>query len=187
MNIAHIDITTKKNTTAGTQWRVHQDRPYPNIEGGSHLRWRNAGGILPEYGRAADGIGSTYTASLLRSDFDPSNPSGNRLDQAGYKGNPSFEYRGKQIGEVDAEIKPDCNGGYVRFRVPYGQGLTPSEQKLLEDQAAPALLEYVRANRDRLKAEAIEDIKKSVANHIARARHDLDEIETEMDRAISQL
>lgn len=186
-----IEIQTKKNETVITAWEITQDHPWPDIEGAcGSLRWRNAGGILPQYGRPAEGLGTTYTAAMLRPDYDPAKAEGNRRDYAGFDGNPSFTYRGREMGEITAEIRigqrwPD--GGSVYFHRSYSEALTDGERKLLQDQVAPSLIAFVKAHAEALKEQAIDKIKDSVARHLADARVRLAEMEQEMSEAIEML
>ena len=193
MHIKRITIETKKNTTVDTQWLVWQERPYPTITGGGWLRWQGAEGLLPEYGRPATGLPGSYKACLLRLDFAPENAKGNRIDYAGYnenhdsQPNPSIVYRGREMGEVEAQIKIDkCYiGGYsVWFKGGYGNALTAGERDLLKVQVAQHLMDYVTDHADELKAEAIESIRKGVTGHIARLRTDLQIMEAEMQQAL---
>ena len=191
MNIKHITMETKKNTTVDTQWLIWQERPYPTLTGGGWLRWQGAEGLLPEYGQPATGLGKHYKAALLRLDFTPEGAKGNRIDYAGYKEshnsqpNPSVVYRGREMGEVEAEIKfSKCCGCSVYFRGGYDNDLTTGERRLLKDQVAQHLVDYINDHSDELKAEAIESIRKGVTEHIARLRTDLQKMEAEMNQAI---
>ncbi len=190
MRTTRITVNTKKDTKQDTTWAVTQDRPYPSIKGGFSMRWGNAGGLLPQYGHPAEGLGTSYTATLLRADFTPETAQNNRNDSAGYDGNPGLVYRGRDMGEVTAEIKPSGHsetGWWVSFRTGWGSSLTATESALMNDQVAPRLVEYVLNHADELKADAIADIEARVAEQIVDARTDIGRLEREMEQAINAI
>ena len=66
METVTITLEPRKGEQITTTWGVHQVRPYPDLEGtGGSLRWRNGGGVFPEYGSPAKGIGNEYRAAAV--------------------------------------------------------------------------------------------------------------------------
>jgi len=176
-----VNINTKKNETVKTLWHVWQERPYPSIGGGAFLRWENGGGIFEKYGNAARGIAKNYKAVMLRPDFDADQHStDSRKSYAGYEGNPGLTYRGREVGEITAEIK----GGRAWFTTGYNCQLTAGERALLDSQAAPALVRYVEAHTDSLYAVAVEDVKESINNTLAEMQRQLDKLTAEAAAAV---
>ena len=183
MNTLHVNIYTKKGECVLTHWVVTQDRPYPDIEGGHSLRWRNAGDLLPSYGRPATGLAPNYTAYLLKMGFVHGEATGTRRDYAGYDGNGSVIYRGRSLGEVCCEVR----GGWVAFSNGYGDpNLTPSAKQMLDEQVKPVLMDFIERERAALKAEAIADLRKGVTEQIETARRQLAALWTEMDIALTK-
>ena len=181
MKTLHINIYTKKDECVLTHWEVSMDRPYPDIEGGHSLRWRNADGLLPSYGRPATLLEPNYTAYLLKLDFDINEATGDRRDYAGYDGNGSVIYRGRSLGEVRCEVR----GGWVTFSNAYGDpDLTPSAKQMLDEQVKPALMDFIERERAALKAEAVASLRKGVTEQIETARQQLTALWADMDIAL---
>ena len=182
MKIAITEIETKKGQITRAKWDIVQDRPYPTIETAlGSLKWRNAEGLLPERGGEADGMGEKYTARVLKADFDPATAKNDWTDYAGHDENTGIMFRGRNMGEIRAEI----SSGYVYFKGGYNNNLTLGERDLLKAQAAPALIAYCKAHAAELKAEAIAGLRDGTAEKIADAREKLDKIEAEMQAAIT--
>lgn len=193
MNTVTIRIETAKGKTQDTTWQVWQEHPFPSISGGSHLKWENGGGIFPQYGHKAEGIGAKYKAVLLRAGFTPEDAQDNRNDYAGFRpyingknGDPlpgTIILRGRDMGETSAEIDRD----WVRFRVTGYDTPTEGEKKFLAAQVAPHLLAYIAAHKAELYAEAVEGVKATVTRNLTEARERLVELEQEARAAIAKL
>lgn len=196
MKTVQIQIETKKGERKITTWGVWQDRPYPTISGHSgRMEWTNTDDLLETYGRPAKGLGTKYSAVLLRDGWTPETATGNRHDYAGFIPYQTTEpipgtivYRGKYLGEITAEIDNRETFQNVSFRVrgTYNRA-TGSEAAFLADQVAPGLLACVKENLDELKAEAIAGIRQKVGEALAEVRESLNKIEAEMDKVISKL
>lgn len=198
MLTASITVSTKKGHTQETVWSLRQDRPFPDIEarGGGCMNWRNAGGVLPQFGRPAEGLPPKYTAALLRSDLAAAGERGNRLDHAGHVGYGATDrtpapgtivYRGTDLGETTAEIDVRPHGYGVLYRVRGGDRPTPGEDVFLAAQVTPGLLAAVQRLRDKLYAEAVAAVRDQFARQLAEARESLAKLEAEAERAIAAL
>lgn len=160
--ICPITLTPKSGVTVSTLWRVYQHTPSIDLYRGD---WRFDGSISESARRQA--LDQEYRAELLRldlADLPAENVrdalTGDRRDHAGYAdssmANPGLAYRGRELGELRAEIRqpPGWDSPYCRFEE--GNG-TPanSARNWLRQQAAPVLLAFTDENRELLKTEAI--------------------------------
>ena len=191
MVTTHITVSAKKGHERATLWLIKQIRPFPSISGGHSMGWQGGDGLFGEYGNPARGIGNSYRAELLRSDFSHETATGNRCDFAGYTPerngpeNPgAIVLRGKSLGETSVEI--DSNG-WSRWRVRGFDTPTDGETAFLNEQVLPSLLSAIQANAADLRREAIEGIRESCAQAISEARETLDKLEREALKAIAAL
>ena len=195
MQTIKIEIETRKGEKRLTQWGVWQERPYPDITShGGRLRWQNGGGAFGECGNPARGLENKYGAVLLRDGWTEETAKDNREDYAGFIPYQKTEaipgaitYRGRNLGETQAEI--DLRGTWqgVSFRVRGFDRATGAEAAFLAEQIKPALLAFVEANRAELKAEAVEALRAGMAERLRDAESSLDALESEAEEAIKQL
>ena len=202
-HIAEIAVSTKKGHEQKTRWHVSLSRPYPDIHGVSGLEWRNAGGLIPQYGQSKTKptLGNEYRCFLLRSDFNPDTATNNRNDFAGFSPGlvyvdgvrvlqpelpGSIELRGKSLGEMSVTFGNNPEWPDITVRG-YGNRPTPAERDWIKAEIVPALRQFIEENRDSLKAEAVAALKKDVAERLAGYRADLDKMEKQMAAAIASL
>ena len=183
-----IDITTKKGTTVTTAWGIRQSRIYPDLEcHGTRIKWRNTGGLFPQYpATKAVGLPNEYNAYLLRDDI-PTPTHNNRMDFAGYDGNPgTFALRGVDLGEVSATIKespwPSCV-----WTVRGSNSPTTGERDFLNLHVLPHLKAAILRGAKALKAEAVDATAASVVERLKEARTSLDDCSKQMIAAIRAL
>ena len=184
-----IIVETKKGTKQETTWKITQAHPHPDIERGS---WRNGDGFFPTWrggmsngSMVADGIGLKFYCALLRSDLV--NEEGNRADHAGYTPydysktlptNPgAITYRGRDLGEM--EFKIDMNSQYIDMA-----GRTDGEREFITAQIVPALRAAIEAHKAELRAAALAEMEKGLADRIAKMRDDADKLEKEAAEAM---
>lgn len=190
-HIAEITVSTKKGHSQLTRWLITQDRPHPSLHAIYGIDWQNAEGLFPRYNQPQiPTIGTTYRCSLLRSDIDLGNLTGNRNDCAGYAPDKvphpgCIELRGRSLGELD--IKFDRNPEWPEIRQDVSGTPSHGEREWVMANIIPQLRAYIAANAESLKAEAVESLKAYVAASIAKARKELDEAEAKMNQTIAKL
>lgn len=198
-HIAEITISTKKGHTQQTRWLVSQSRPFPDMERGA---WRNAGGLLPKYGKTGKPtIGTEYRCHLLRSDYDQEKATGNRNDFAGFSPGLVYkdgervlqpelpgciELRGKSLGEMSVTFGNNPEWPDIQVRG-YGNHPTPSERAWIEAEIIPALRRFIESNAESLKAQAVEELKNDIKSRLTSYRADIDRMEKQMSEAIALL
>jgi hypothetical protein len=104
----------------------------------------------------------------------------------------AFELRGVSLGEITGDITPGWVAGgkrglFISWKVRGFEHGTPSEREFLNSHVAPAVLSAIAENADTLKREAVESLRKSVMDLLARARVRLAEMEKKMTAAINAL
>ena len=202
-HIAEITVSAKKGHTQATRWLITQCRPFPDLHAASGVTWRNAQGLIPQYGMSdkTPTIGTEYRCQLLRSDYEASKATGNRNDFAGFDTMYTYvrgvrvplpplpgaiELRGKSLGEmcVTFGANPDYPETTVRG---FGNQATPSEREWVNLEIVPALREYIAQNAASLKAQAVADLKADVAKSVAEFRAYLDAAEAKMNGLLAKL
>lgn len=199
MKIANIKVSTKKGHEQNTRWHVSLSRPFPDMERGE---WRNASGLIPQYGsKGKPTLGNEYRCFLLRSDFEQDKATGNRNDFAGFSPGlvyvdgvrvlqpdlpGAIELRGKSLGEMFVTFGNNPEWPDISVRG-YGGTATPAERDWIFAQIIPGLRQFIADNAERLKAEAVESLKKDTAERLAGYRADIDRMEKQMAAAIAAL
>lgn len=184
-----LEIEIKKGVSVTTKWGVFQDAPYPSLTmHGSSLQWQNAGGLLPSYGNPATGLADDYTAVLLVPDYDPATEKNNRLDYAGYDGNPgTFSIRGVDQGETIINIeRPESERPFVKH-VSYLNQRTDGEKKFYKEKVVPAIVAFIKENKAALKQDAVDRVKASVAEQVNRVKESLPVVEREILNALKEV
>ena len=200
MQTVTISVQTAKGRTQDMVWGIYQQRPYPSIaaRGGDGAQWHGGDGIFSEYGRPPAGLADKYRAVLLREGYTPETATNTRNDYAGFapylagggQSDPlpgALVYRGRSLGETEADIDTRPHGTGVWFKVRTRETPTATEKALLNEQVAPALLEAIQQHAAALRTEAIDGIRASCESNIRDARARLDKLESEADTAIAAL
>ena len=196
-----INITTKKGEIQLSRWIITQSHPHPDTHGFSgNIDWRNGGGLFPEYGRPAQGIGHTYRCNLtIPQDEIPDNY--NREQFAGFVpyvgyGKPTpppnpgtLTIRGRDLGEMTIEIKEGHGWpeGYAEISVRGNERPTPQEREIIKREIVPHLIDYIKRNAAELHSEAIKRLTANLAEQVSRVRASADKLEKEAAAAIARL
>lgn len=196
-----INVTTKKGEVQLSRWLVAQSHPYPDAEGFSgSIRWRNGGGLFPEYGKPAAGIGQHYRCFLVIPEGEiPDNYT--REQFAGYvpyasygqppkPANPgTITLRGRDLGEMVVEIKigDGWPSDWVDIKVRGNDNPTQQEREMIKREIVPHLREYIERNAAELHAVAVKRIAAQMAEQVARIRASAAELEKQASEAIARL
>lgn len=182
MNITEISINTKKGETQKLRFLVVQEIPFPDIEGAcGSIRWRNFGGLFPQYGSKATGLGSKFYCYLLAPGDVPEDYS--RRHFAGYEGNPgTMTFRGKDLGEMTIHF--DNNPTWQDIKVRGFDRATGSEREAITELVIPQLKAFIDANKAALREEAIAKCKANFTGRISELRKQIGVLETEAANAV---
>lgn len=202
MRTLRIEIEPKKGEKITLLFGVWQEFPCSYFDGNSSLRWRTGNELFPQYGDKV-GLKNVFNVAMLRPDWTKANAKNNRNDYAGFipyhdgrgeKPAPlpgSFNFRGAFMGEITARI--EMRDGYENpepwadWRSQICEHFTPGQREFLNAQILPALAEFIRANREALRQDAIACVKEQIAGVLADARKSLREMEAEAAAAIAKL
>jgi hypothetical protein len=178
--IITINISPKKGESVELRFLVEQSHPYPRINANAGtLKWDNTGGLLGKYGSPASGIGEAYRAELLAPGDVPENH--NRTHYAGFRHNPggykslevvnagTFALRGKDLGEMSIHF----NNGSANINVRGFEAPSSSEREFIRENIIPALATFINANKEDLRADALEKIKARLKNEVMEKRNEL--------------
>jgi hypothetical protein len=185
-----IEISTKKGYSQTTTWRIKRSLQHPTI---CRTGWQGAEGLLPQFGRmeGKPALPPSCTCELLRSDLVEE--VGNRLDLAGFDGNPgAIVLRGQSLGEVVVKLGP-CpyyrGGGWGADIWVRGHSERPTkgEREWIESHIVPALVAAIDAHRAQLAEMAKAELVAYVGRQVREERARLDELEEEMTRALEEL
>lgn len=179
-----MPVSTKKGETQNLRFLVVQEIPYPDITGecGS-LKWRNFGGLFPQYGSKAEGIGANYHCYLLSDTAPEVIPSDyNRTIFAGYAdyhdktkiNGGTFKLRGRDLGEMS--IKFSSNPTWPEIKVNGFDTPSKGEREAIQELICPPLLKFIQENRAELKAAAVASIKAQFDRKLDEARVTLIEL-----------
>lgn len=191
MHIAIITVSPRKGESVRTQWELYRERPFPSIDGGSCFRWRNGGGVFPEFGNPGGQIKDEYSAFLLRDGFVEGEREHTRHDYAGYDGAPgTLTLRGRDLGEMSLKVNLwgrehsgfNCMPRVRGFDIP-----SPGESDWIRESILPGILDYIRANRADLYREAVDGIADTLAERVEHMRQAAAELETGAAEAVARL
>ncbi len=194
MKLTSFNISTKKGESQTVRFLVSQEHPWPDYSSnGSSIDWRNTGGLFSAYQQPATGLGSRYYCYLTTPGIEI--PEGwNRTHLAGFSHRPgpygtpevvnpgSITLRGKDLGEMTVYFGD--NPEWPDIKVRGHDAPSSSERDFIKAQIVPALLEFIAANREELKAEAVAAVKASFAKKLGEARAELDAMEKKAETAV---
>lgn len=194
MKTITFQVSTKKGESQTVRFLVSQEHPWPDFNSnGSSIDWRNTGGLFPAYQQPAAGLGSRYYCYLTRPDIEmPEN--WDRTHLAGYRHRPgpygtpdvtnpgSITYRGKDLGEMT--IYFGNNPEWPDIKVRGHDAPTSSERDFIGSAIVPALRDFINANKEELKQEAVSAVKASFAKKLSEARAEIDAMERKAETAV---
>lgn len=194
MKTTTFNVSTKKGESQAVRFLISQEHPWPDYHStGSKIEWRNTGCVFESYQHPAEGIGSRYYCYLTMPDVEI--PEGwNRTHLAGFSHRPgpygtpevvnpgTITLRGKDLGEMTVYF--GSNPEWPDIKVRGHDAPSSSERDFIKAQIVPHLLEFIAANRDELKQEAVAAIKAAFAKCLQSARADLDAMETKAETAV---
>jgi len=194
MKMTTFQISTKKGESQTVRFLVSQEHPWPDFHStGSSIQWRNTGGLFPAYQQPAVGLGSRYYCYLTVPGIEI--PEGwNRTHLAGFTHRPgpygspyvtnpgTITLRGKDLGEMTVYF--GNNPEWPDIKVRGHDAPSSSERDFIKAQIVPALRDFITANKDELKQEAIAAVKAAFAKSIKAARSELDAMEKQVETAV---
>lgn len=169
-----IDVTPKKGTTQTTIWGLSAayDMPYPYER--CNGSWRDTSGSI------------TYYAALLRSDLTTEQD--NRVDYAGYNGNPgTIVYRGVDLGELTLRIERDPVKGYANIGTGYNNGHTHSARAWMEGAIIAPIRQALATHAAELQYAAETHLRSRMMEQVTEMHQNANKLESAIETVIAKI